>query len=149
MIDLVFLVVQSLKISGIVYSLIIYGLCLWSRCLQFNTTVQYSTRDFVGEHCSLLNTVSQSFPTDETITIYEVETGLISDLDQIPPLGCFGFRYLSKLSRKDFKLSSKNQVGVFLGFATLKKSTSGSILIMMIGDRHFVVAKDTVGFHLQ
>jgi len=69
---------------------------------------------------------------------------MIPDLDLIPPLGCFGFRYLSRLYRKDFKLSPKNQAGVFLGFATLEKGTYGSIL--MIGERRFVVAKETVDF---
>jgi hypothetical protein len=53
--------------------------------------------DIVGEHCSLLNAVTQSCPTDHGITIYEAETGLIPDLDALPPLGCFGVRYLSKL----------------------------------------------------
>ena len=46
---------------------------------------------------------------------------MIPDLDLIPTPGCFGFRYLSKLDRKDFKLSPKNQAGVLLAFATLVK----------------------------
>ena len=69
---------------------------------------------------------------------------IIPDLDLIPPLGCFGFRYLSKLDCKGFKLSPKNQAGVFLGFATLEKGTYGSIL--MVGERRFVVAQETVDF---
>ena len=69
---------------------------------------------------------------------------MIPDLDLIPPLGCFGFCYLSKLDRKDFKLFPKNQAGVFLGSATLEKGTYGSIF--MIGERRFVVAKETVDF---
>jgi len=69
---------------------------------------------------------------------------MIPDLNLIPPLGCFGFRYLSKLDRKDFKLSPKNQAVVFLGFAILEKGTYGSIL--MIGERRFFVAKETVDF---
>ena len=68
--------------------------------------------------------MTQSCPTDHGITIYEAETGLIPDLDALPPLGCFGVRYLSKIDRKDFKLSPKNQAGVFLGFATLRNGTS-------------------------
>ena len=55
----------------------------------------------VGEHCSLLNAVTQSCPTDHGITIYEAETGLIPDLDVLPPLGCFSVRYLSKMDRID------------------------------------------------
>jgi len=100
--------------------------------------------DFVGERCSLLNAVTRSCITDDSITIYEAETRMIPDFDLIPPLGCFGFRYLSKLDRKDFKLSPKNQAGGFLGFATLEKGTYGSVL--MIGERRFVVAKETVDF---
>jgi len=91
-----------------------------------------------------LKAVTHSCPTDDSITIYEAETRMIPDLDLIPPLGCFGFCYLSKLDRKDFKLSPKNQAGVFVRFATLEKCTYGSILI--IGERHFVVAKETVDF---
>jgi len=100
--------------------------------------------DIVGEHCSLLNAVTQSCPTDHGITIYEADTDLIPDLDALPPLGCFGVRYLSKMDRKDFKLFPKNQAGVFLGFAPLRNSTYGSILL--IGDRRIVVAKETMVF---
>jgi len=74
--------------------------------------------DIVGEHCTLLNAVTQSWPTDHCITIYEAQTVLIPDPDALPPLLCFGARYLSKLDRKDFKLSRKNQAVVSLGFAT-------------------------------
>ena len=69
---------------------------------------------------------------------------IIPDLDLIPPLGWFGFRYLSKLDCKGFKLSPKNQACVFLGFATLEKGTYRSIL--MVGERRFVVAQETVDF---
>jgi len=100
--------------------------------------------DIVGEHCSLLNAVTQSCPTDHGITICEAETGLIPDLDALPPLGCFCVRYLSKMDRKDFKLSPKNQADVFWGFATLRIGTYGSILL--IGDRRIVVAKETMDF---
>ena len=100
--------------------------------------------DIVGVHCSLLNAVTQSCLTDHGITIYETKTGLIPDLDALPPLGCFGIQYLSKLDRKDFKLSPKNQAGVFLGFATLRNGTYGSILL--IGDQRIVVAKETIDF---
>ena len=100
--------------------------------------------DIVGEHCSLINAVTQSCPTDSCITIYEAESGMIPDLDKIPPLGCFGIRYLGKLDRKDFKLSPKNQAGVFLGFATLSNGNYGSVLL--IGDRRLVVAKETMDF---
>ena len=88
--------------------------------------------------------MTQSCPTDHGITIYEAETGLIPDLDALPPLGCFGVRYLSKIDRKDFKLFPKNQAGVFLGFATLRNGTYGCIL--RIGDRRIVAVKETIDF---
>jgi len=88
-----------------------------------NSNIPKCYWDIVGEHCSLLNAVTQSYPTDHGITIYEAETGLIPDLDALPPLGCFGERYLSKIDRKDFKLSPKNQADVFWGFATLRNGT--------------------------
>jgi len=69
---------------------------------------------------------------------------MIPDLDKIPPLGCFGIRYLGKLDRKEFKLLPKNQAGVFLGFSTLSNVTYGSVLL--IGDRRLVVAKETMDF---
>jgi len=62
----------------------------------------------------------------------------------MPPLGCFGVQYLSKLDRKDFKLSPKNQAGVFLGFAIFRNGTHGSI--QLIGDRRIVVATETMDF---
>jgi len=100
--------------------------------------------DIVGEHCSLINAVTQSCPTDSSITIYEAESGMIPDLDKIPPFGCVAIRYLRKLDRKDFKLSPKNQDGVFFGFATFSNGTYRSVLL--IGDRRFVVAKKTMDF---
>ena len=41
-------------------------------------------------------------------------------------------------------MSPKNQAGVFLGFATLRNGTSGSIFL--IGNRRIVVAKETMDF---
>ena len=90
-----------------------------------NSNIHKCYWDIVGKPCSLLNAVTQSCPTDHGFTIYEAETGFIPDLDVLPLLGCFGIRYLSKLDRKDFKLSLKNQACVFLGFATLRNGTYG------------------------
>jgi len=84
--------------------------------------------DIVGEHCTLLNALTHSNPTDHGITVYEARTGLIPDLDTLPPLGCFGVRYLRKLNRKDFKLSPnlnlKNQAGSFLKVANPRTRSS-------------------------
>ena len=76
-------------------------------CSVLDGNLPPASWDFVCEHSSLFKAVTQSCPTDDSITKYEAETGMIPDLDPIPPLGCFGFRYLSKLDRKDFKLSPK------------------------------------------
>ena len=62
-----------------------------------NSNIPKCYWDIVGEHYSLLNAVTRSCPTDHGITIYEAETGLIPDLDALPPLGCFGVLCLSKL----------------------------------------------------
>ena len=51
-----------------------------------NSQIPKCNWDIVGEHCSLLNAVTQSCPTDHGITIHEAETGLIPDLDVLPPL---------------------------------------------------------------
>jgi len=88
--------------------------------------------DIVGEHCTLLNAVMQSCPTDHGITVYEAGTGLIPNLDILPPLGCFGVRYLRKLDRKDFKLypnlNPKNQAGSFLKVANPRTRSSKPVV---------------------
>jgi len=43
--------------------------------------------DIVVGHCNLINAVTQSCPTDSSVTIYEAESGMIPDLDKILPLG--------------------------------------------------------------
>ena len=80
---------------------------------------------------------------DESITIYECETGEIPNLDAIPEIGSFAVRFLAKIKKSDFKLSPKNQAGVFVGFATLK-GTYGSVL--MVGEGKYVVAREHVNY---
>jgi hypothetical protein len=80
---------------------------------------------------------------DESITIYECETGEIPNLDAIPEVGSFAVRFLAKIKKSDFKLSPKNQAGVFVGFATLK-GTYGSVL--MVGEGKYVVAREHVNY---
>ena len=105
-----------------------------SACSVLDGNLPLASWDFVGEHCSLLNAVTRSCPTDDSITMYEAEAGMIPDLDPIPPLGCFGLRYLSKLDCKDFKLSHKNQAGVFLGFATLRSRVPTDLSLCLAND---------------
>ena len=80
---------------------------------------------------------------DKNITIYECETGDIPNLDAIPEIGSFAVRHLAKIKKSDFKLSPKNQAGVFVGFATLQ-GTYGSVL--MVGDNRYVVAREHVAY---
>ena len=58
-------------------------------------------------------------------------------LDAIPEVGSFAVRHLAKIKKSDFKLSPKNQAGVFVGFATLK-GTYGSVL--MVGEGSIALA---------
>ena len=75
----------------------------------------------VSEHATLINACLNPCPVDESITIYECETGEIPNLDAIPEVGSFAVRFVTDIKKSDFKLSSKNQAGVFIGFATLKR----------------------------
>ena len=82
-------------------------------------------------------------PVNKDITVYECETGEIPNLDAIPEVGSFAVRHLAKIKKSDFKLSPKNQAGVFVGFATLK-GTYGSVL--MVGEGKYVVAREHVAY---
>ena len=52
--------------------------------VMLDTNVPKYAWDIVGKHCSLINAVTQSCPTDSSTTIYEAESGLIPDSDKIP-----------------------------------------------------------------
>ena len=113
------------------------------KCCMADRNLPKDCWDIVGEHATLVNACTSSCPTNPEITIYEAETGEIPNLDCIPELGCFAVRHLGKLDRKDFKLSPKNQAGVFVGIATLQ-GTYGSVLL--VGDRKYVVAREHVNY---
>jgi len=72
------------------------------------------------ENFTLIHAVTRLCPTNKIVTVYEAETGIIPNLDDIPPVGCFAICFLDKFDRKDFKLSPANQAGVFMGYATLR-----------------------------
>ena len=113
------------------------------KCIMADKNLPKNCWDIVGEHATLLNACLSPCPTNKEITIYECETGEIPNLDAIPDVGCFAVRYLDKLKKTDFKLSPKNQAGIFVGFATLQE-TYGSVL--MVGENSYVVAKEHVGY---
>ena len=52
----------------------ICGLDCMIACNILDSNLPPVSLDFGGEHCSLLNAVTQSCPTDDSITIYEAET---------------------------------------------------------------------------
>ena len=89
-------------------------------CLMADHNLPKDCWDVVGEHASLLNACLYPCPSNPSITIYECETGEIPNLDAIPEVGCFAVRYLAKIKKQDFRLSPKNEAGVFVGFATLQ-----------------------------
>jgi len=76
--------------------------------------------DILVEHSTLIHAVTRLCSTNKKVTVYEAETGMIPNLDDIPLVGCFAMRFLDKLDRKDFKLSPANQAGVCMWYATLR-----------------------------
>jgi len=99
--------------------------------------------DVLAEHATLIIAVTKLCPTNKKITVYEAETNMIPNLDQIPPVGCFAVRAIEKILRKDFTFSPANQPGIFLGFGTLRK-VFGAIL--QIGTSSFLSARDNVSY---
>jgi hypothetical protein len=91
-------------------------------CIMADKNLPKNCWDIVGEHSTLINTCLNLCPMHKDITIYECKTGEIPNLDAIPEVGSFAVRHLAKIKKTDFKLSPKNEAGVFMGFATLKGS---------------------------
>ena len=58
-------------------------------------------------------------------------------------MGCLAVRCLAEIKKQDFRLSAKNEAGVFAGFATLQ-GTYGSVL--PVGDKRYVVAREHVSY---
>ena len=83
--------------------------------------------DIIGEHFTLVLTMTTPSRDDPSKTIFESAYGAIPNLDLLPRVGCFSVRLQPKTRLVDWKLDPKNQPGVFLGFATLKRSGYGSI----------------------
>ena len=55
-----------------------------------------NTWDILVEHSTLIHAVTRLCPTNKKVTVYEAETGMIPNLDGIPPVGCFAIRFLVK-----------------------------------------------------
>ena len=83
-------------------------------CCMASRSLSEGCWDIVGEHSTLINACLNPCPTDKDIT-----------------------------TKTDFKLSPKNEAGVFMGFATLK-GTYGSVL--MVGEGKYVVAREHVAY---
>jgi len=98
-----------------------------------------------GEHSTLIHAVTRLCPTNKKVTVYEAETGMIPNLDDIPPVGCFAIRFLDKLDRKDFKLSPANQAGVFMGYATLRHVFGA---VIQVRSNAYVTARHNVSYVL-
>jgi len=55
-----------------------------------------NTWDTLVEHSTLIHAVTRLCSTNNLVTVYEAETGMIPNLDGIPPVGCFAIRFLVK-----------------------------------------------------
>jgi len=97
------------------------------------------------ENSTLIHAVTRLCPTNKIVTECEAETGMIPNLDDIPPVGCFAIRFLDKLDRKDFKLSPANQAGVFMGYATLQHVFGA---VIQVGSNAYVTARHNVSYVL-
>jgi len=68
-----------------------------------------NTWNILVEHSILIHAVTRLCPTNKKVTVYETETGMIPNLDEIPPVGCFAIRFLDKLDKLDRVISSSHQ----------------------------------------
>ena len=84
----------------------------------------------MDSYFTLVLTMTTPSRDDPSKTIFESAYGAIPNLDLLPRVGCFSVRLQPKTRLVDWKLDPKNQPGVFLGFATLKRSGYGSILLV-------------------
>jgi hypothetical protein len=85
--------------------------------------------DIVVQRVTLLNVCTSPAICDPSITIFEVDTGVVPDLAVFPPPGCFCIRYREKNERADVKLDAQNEPGVFLGFDHLENTFGDVILV--------------------
>jgi len=131
---------------GRLHRLVLHGGQSWAdymvECCMADRSLSEDCFQVVGKH-ALIGACLNPCPLDQSVTIYECETGEIPNLDAIPEVGSFAVRHLAKIKKSDFKLSPKNEAGVFLGFATLK-GTYGSVL--MVGEGKYVVAREHVAY---
>ena len=86
--------------------------------------------DYVVEHAALVNSMITLSITDKSRTIFEHVWGVATNLDLIPPIGCFAApRLMDNSAKTDWKLDPKNQSAVFLGFAHNRNVYGAQILV--------------------
>jgi len=104
-----------------------------------------NTWNILVEHSALIHAVTRLCPTNMKVTVYEAETGMIPNLNDIPPVGCFAICSLEKFDRKDFKLSPANQAGVSMGYATLRHVFGA---VIQVGSNAYATARHNVSYVL-
>jgi hypothetical protein len=82
---------------------------------------------------------------DKTKTFFEAVWDVIPNIDLVPPLGYFCARLLDDSARKDWKLDSKNQSGVFLGFAHRRNIYGAQILV----DKSVITANYQIAYDVE
>lgn len=116
------------------------------RCFIADSNVPSIYWDFIVEHAALVNSMTYPSICDSDKTIFEAAWGVIPNIDLIPPLGCFCARLTDNTkARSDSKLDPKNEVGVFLGFATRKNTYGAQILVQ----KSVITAKQQIAYDIE
>ena len=116
------------------------------RCFIADSNVPAIYWDFIVEHAALVNSMTYPSICDPDKTIFEAAWGVIPNIDRIPPLGCFCARLTDNTkARSDSKLDPKNEVGVFLGFATRKNTYGAQILVQ----KSVITAKQQIAYDIE
>ena len=116
------------------------------RCFIADSNVPAIYWDFYVEHAALVNSMTYPSICDPAMTIFEAAWGVVPNLDLIPPLGCFCARLTDNSKpRSDSKLDPKNEVGVFLGFATKRNMYGAQILVQ----KSIITAKHQIAYDIE
>ena len=116
------------------------------RCFIADSNVPAIYWDFYVEHAALVNSMTYPSICDPAMTIFEAAWGVVPNLDLIPPLGCFCARLTDNSKpRSDSKLDPKNEVGVFLGFATKRNMYGAQILVQ----KSVITAKHQIAYDIE
>jgi len=116
------------------------------RCYTADSNVPAIYWDFIVEHAALVNSMTYPSICDPDKTIFEAAWGVVPNVDLIPPLGCFCARLTDNTkARSDSKIDPKNEVGVFLGFATRKNMYGAQILVQ----KSVITAKHQIAYDIE